>query len=57
MKCTRKDLELNRAFIMDKPSYKAYNNSSKESKLAWFRRCRFWGSVGAILLGQLLEIC
>jgi hypothetical protein len=42
---------------MDKPSYKAYKNYSKESKLAWFRRwrCRFWGSVGAVLLGQLLE--
>ncbi len=57
MKCTRKELELNRAFTMDKPSYKAYKNYSKESKLAWFRRwrCRFWGSVGAVLLGQLLE--
>jgi hypothetical protein len=31
MKCTRKELELNRAFTMNKPSYKAYENSSKES--------------------------
>jgi hypothetical protein len=31
MKCTRKELELNRAYTMDKPSYKAYKNSSQEA--------------------------